>query len=51
MDNDSEFVLAVGSIIVSIIGAIFTGIKFSRCTKIQCGCCSLEREIVNDSKV
>ena len=33
--------------ITALVGAIFTGIKFSRCTKVTCPCCALEREVID----
>ena len=51
MELDSQTIAIIFAGFVSIIGACFTGIKFSRCTKVSCPCCMLEREIIDENKV
>ena len=51
MDADSQTMAVIFAGIVSIIGACFTGIKFSRCTVIDCPCCKLQREVIDENKV
>lgn len=46
MDPDTQRVLAIGSVITSIITVCFAGIRLSRCTKIQTSCCTVERDVV-----
>lgn len=47
MEMDSATLGVIFAGVVSLTAACFTGIKFSRCTKITCPCCALEREVVD----
>lgn len=37
---DTEVIYAIGAVTVSILGAL----RFSRCTRIKCGCIEIERD-------
>jgi hypothetical protein len=49
MDPETQRVLAIGSVITSIITVCFAGIRLSRCTKIQTSCCTVERDVVEEA--
>lgn len=51
MELDSQSLAVIFAGIVSVVAACFTGIKFSRCTKITCPCCALEREVIEQENV
>ena len=48
MDEDTQRILAIGSVIGSVLTICFGGIRLSRCTKIQTNCCTIERDVVDD---
>jgi len=37
---DTEVIYAIGAVTVSILGAL----RFSRCTRIKCGCIDIQRD-------
>jgi len=42
---DTEVIFAFGAVTVSILGAL----RFSRCTRIKCGCIDIQRDAVEEN--
>lgn len=50
MADASEIAIVIASV-AALCGAVFAGLRASRCTKIACSdCCTLEREIIDDDQ-
>jgi len=45
-DMNTEVIYAVGAVTVSILGAL----RFSRCTRIKCGCIEIERDAQQEAQ-
>lgn len=41
---DTEVIYAIGAVTVSILGAL----RFSRCTRIKCGCIEIDRDATKE---